>query len=103
MGWAAAQGTKEAGRGEQANLILSRNAGGRVGGEGRCLAAEVRPYLELAECLSPSRVRAEGGGERWGAERERRGGSCWEEGEPSLSGKELHLCQGPGKAHRPFH
>lgn len=37
-----------------------RLAAGRVGGEGRCLAAEVRPYLELAECLSPSRVR--GGG-----------------------------------------
>lgn len=35
-------------------------AAGRVGGEGRCLAAEVRPYLELAECLSPSRVRGEG-------------------------------------------
>lgn len=46
-----------------------RLAAGRVGGEGRCLAAEVRPYLELAECLSPSRVRGEGvGGERRGEE-----------------------------------
>lgn len=40
-----------------------RLAAGRVGGEGRCLAAEVRPYLELAGCLSSSRVRGGGSGE----------------------------------------
>lgn len=35
-------------------------------------------------------------------ERERRGGGCREEeGEASLSGKDLHLCWGPGKDHRP--
>ena len=35
-------------------------------------------------------------------ERERRGGGCREEGEASLSGKDLHLCRGPGKDHRPL-
>lgn len=61
-----------------------------MGGEGRCLAAEVRPYSELAACLSSSRVGGVGVGEEGeqGAgsreEEERRRGSCREQGEDSL-------------------
>lgn len=55
----------------------------RLGGWGArgCLAAEVRPYSELAASLSSSLVRVRGGG-KGGSKGRRRSGSCrrqWED------------------------
>lgn len=75
---------QDKGRGEHrsSTLILPGNAGlaaGRGWGEGRCLAAEVRPYSELAACLSSSRVRGwgrRGAGGGGAGRRRRRGGEA---------------------------
>lgn len=71
-----------------------------MGGEGRCLAAEVRPYSELAESLSSLRVgrwgrREEGGGRGKGRS------SCREQWQDSLWGRDPLLCRGPGRPHHP--
>lgn len=68
-----------------------------VGGQGRCLAAEVRPYSELAECLSSLCVKEVG---EVGDGRER--SSCREQEEDSLWGRNPVLRLGSQETHQPF-